>query len=98
MTAKAYIGGAAGFAGDHTDAAGALDRGADIVVTGRLVNSALALGPLVHVFKWRWDDWDWLAAGTLAGHLLECGSQVTGGYFADPPFKDVPGRGRISAR
>jgi hypothetical protein len=69
----------------------ALDQGADIVVTGRVVDSALALGPLVHAFKWRWDDWDRLAAGTLAGHLLECGSQVTGGYFADPPFKDVPG-------
>src|SRR6185312_1497384 len=69
----------------------ALDNGADIVVTGRVVDSALALGPLVHAFKWRWDDWDRLAAGTLAGHLLECGSQVTGGYFADPPLKQVPG-------
>jgi len=69
----------------------ALDNGADIVVTGRVVDSALALGPLVHAFKWRWDDWDRLAAGTLAGHLLECGSQITGGYFADPPFKNVPG-------
>jgi len=73
----------------------ALDRGADIVVTGRVVDSALALGPLVHVFKWRWDDWDRLAAGTLAGHLLECGAQVTGGYFADPPLKDVPGLAEV---
>lgn len=69
----------------------ALDRGADIVVTGRVADSALALGPLMHAFQWRSDDWDRLAAGTLAGHLLECGSQITGGYFADPPFKDVPG-------
>jgi hypothetical protein len=69
----------------------ALDRGADIVVTGRVVDSALALGPLVHAFGWRWDDWNRLAAGTLAGHLLECGAQVTGGYFADPPLKVVPG-------
>jgi hypothetical protein len=69
----------------------ALDRGADIVVTGRVVDSALALGPLVHAFQWRWDDWDRLAAGTLAGHLLECGAQITGGYFADPGVKDVPG-------
>lgn len=69
----------------------AFDRGADIVVTGRVVDSALALGPLVHAFGWRWNDWNRLAAGTLAGHLLECGAQVTGGYFADPPLKEVPG-------
>ncbi len=68
----------------------ALDRGADIVVTGRVVDSALALGPLLHAFRWRADDWDRLAAGTLAGHLLECAAQVTGGYFADPGVKDVP--------
>jgi hypothetical protein len=68
----------------------ALDRGADIVVTGRVADSALALGPLMHVFGWRADDWDRLAAGTLAGHLLECGAQVSGGYFSDPGFKDVP--------
>lgn len=69
----------------------AFDRGADIVITGRVADSALALGPLIHAFRWRMDDWDRLAAGTLAGHLLECGSQITGGYFADPPFKVVPG-------
>jgi hypothetical protein len=68
----------------------ALDQGADIVVTGRVADSALALGPLIHAFGWRPDDWDRLAAGTLAGHLLECGSQITGGYFADPPYKAVP--------
>ncbi|MGN6572378.1 MAG: acyclic terpene utilization AtuA family protein [Pseudolabrys sp.] len=73
----------------------ALDRGADIVVTGRVVDSALALGPLVHAFGWGWDDWDRLAAGTLAGHLLECGAQVTGGYFADPGVKDVPGLAEV---
>ncbi len=69
----------------------ALGQWADIVVTGRVADSALALGPLIHAFGWKYDDWDLLAAGTLAGHLLECGSQVTGGYFADPPFKNVPG-------
>jgi hypothetical protein len=69
----------------------ALDQGADIVVTGRVADSALALGPLIHAFRWKYDDWDRLAAGTLAGHLLECGSQITGGYFADPPFKNVSG-------
>jgi hypothetical protein len=68
----------------------ALDRGADIVVTGRVADSALALGPLIHAFGWQGDDWDRLAAGSLVGHLLECGSQVTGGYFADPPGKNVP--------
>ena len=68
----------------------ALDQGADIVVTGRVADSALALGPLLHAFGWRTDDWDRLAAGTLAGHLLECGAQITGGYFADPGHKDVP--------
>jgi hypothetical protein len=68
----------------------ALDQDADIVVTGRVADSALALGPLLHAFRWRADDWNRLAAGTLAGHLLECGAQVTGGYFADPGYKDVP--------
>ncbi len=67
----------------------ALDQGADIVVTGRVADSALALGPLMHAFGWQRDNWDRLAAGTMAGHLLECGAQVTGGYFADPPFKPV---------
>ena len=68
----------------------ALHQGADIVVTGRVADSALALGPLMHAFGWRAEQWDRLAAGTLAGHLLECGAQITGGYFADPGFKDVP--------
>ncbi|MBV9260101.1 MAG: DUF1446 domain-containing protein [Pseudolabrys sp.] len=68
----------------------ALDLGAQIVVTGRVADSALALGPLMHAFGWSADDWDMLAAGTMAGHLLECGAQVTGGYYADPGFKDVP--------
>jgi len=55
----------------------------------------LALGPLLHVFRWRAEDWDRLAAGTLAGHLLECGAQVTGGYFADPGYKDVTGLAEV---
>jgi hypothetical protein len=73
----------------------ALDQGADVVVTGRVADSALALGPLMHAFGWRPHDWDALAAGTLAGHLLECGAQVTGGYFADPPGRTVPGMADI---
>lgn len=68
----------------------ALDQGAEIVVTGRVADSALALAPLMHVFRWQTGDWDRLAAGTLCGHLLECGAQITGGYFADPGHKDVP--------
>ena len=68
--------------------AAALAAGADIVVTGRAVDSALALGPLIHEFGWGPEDFDLLAAGTLAGHLLECSAQVTGGTFTD--WRDVP--------
>ncbi len=67
----------------------ALAAGADIVVTGRCADSALGLGPLIHEFGWTATDWDRLAAGTLVGHLLECGCQVTGGTFTD--WEDVPG-------
>lgn len=63
--------------------AAALDAGADIVVTGRVVDSAVTLGALIHEFGWQPDDWDRLAAGTLAGHLIECGCQATGGNFTD---------------
>jgi len=73
----------------------ALAQGADVVVTGRVADSALALGPLLHAFGWTRDDLDRLAGGTLAGHLLECGAQVTGGYFADPGIKDVPGLAEV---
>ncbi|KAA2213400.1 acyclic terpene utilization AtuA family protein [Teichococcus oryzae] len=68
----------------------ALRRGADLVITGRCSDPALALGPMLAHFGWSETDWDRLAAGTMAGHLLECGAQVTGGYFADPGVKDIP--------
>lgn len=71
--------------------ADAIKAGAQVVVTGRVADPALALGPLVAHFNWSWSDLDLIAAGTLVGHLLECGSQVSGGFFADPGFKDVPG-------
>lgn len=59
----------------------ALAEGANVVVTGRCTDPGLVLGPLVHEFGWRWDDWDLLAAGTVAGHTIECGAQATGGNF-----------------
>ncbi len=57
----------------------ALARGAQIVITGRVTDTGLALAPMIHEFKWKADDWDKLAAGTIAGHTVECGAQCTGG-------------------
>ncbi|MFN5822512.1 MAG: acyclic terpene utilization AtuA family protein, partial [Sphingomonadales bacterium] len=73
----------------------ALRQGADIVITGRVVDSALALGPLIHEFGWGPGDLDLLAGGTLAGHLIECGAQVTGGTFTD--WREVEGWANIGA-
>ena len=70
--------------------ADAILAGAQIVVTGRVADPSLTLGPAMAFFGWSDDNWHALAGATMAGHLLECGAQVTGGYFADPGLKDVP--------
>lgn len=69
--------------------AAALAAGADVVVTGRCVDSAVVLGPLIHEFGWTEEDYDRLSAGSLAGHILECGAQATGGIVTD--WRDVAG-------
>ena len=81
MSANAYLG--------AFPIAAALTAGADIVVTGRCVDSAVALGPLIAHFGWKADDLDKLAQGSLAGHLIECGTQATGGNYTD--WASVPG-------
>lgn len=83
VSANAYLGAEA--------IADALLDGAQIVVCGRVADPSLTVGPALAHYGWRRDDWDRLARATMAGHLLECGAQVSGGYYADPGFKDVPG-------
>jgi len=61
-----------------------------VILTGRVADPSLFLAPAMHAFGWDPADWDRIAAGTVMGHLLECGAQVTGGYYADPGVKDVP--------
>ena len=81
LTANAYLG--------ALPIAAGLAAGADIVITGRCADSALALGILMHEFGWAADDYDRLGAGSLTGHILECGPQATGGNFTD--WEEVPG-------
>ncbi|MDB5850781.1 MAG: hypothetical protein JWP29_4533 [Rhodoferax sp.] len=87
VSANAYIGAEV--------IADALSAGADIVVCGRAADPSLTVGPALWHFGWARDDWDRIAGATMAGHLLECGAQVTGGYYADPGLKDVPGLDQV---
>ncbi|THJ54696.1 DUF1446 domain-containing protein [Burkholderia sp. LS-044] len=87
VSANAYLGAA--------PIVDALAAGADVVLTGRVADPSLFAAPLIHAFGWRMDDWDTLGAATVVGHLLECAGQVTGGYFADPGYKDVPNLERL---
>jgi hypothetical protein len=87
LSANAYLG-----AGPIAEA---LTGGADIVITGRASDPALFLAPIIHAFGWPMNDWNLLGKGIVAGHLLECAGQVTGGYFADPSYKDIPDLARL---
>lgn len=87
LSANAYLG--------ADSVAEALDRGADVVLTGRVADPSLFLGPLLHAFDWDVNSWDPLGQGIVVGHLLECAGQLTGGYFADPGYKDVPDIDRL---
>jgi Acyclic terpene utilisation family protein AtuA len=87
LSANAYLG--------AEPMAEALTKGADVVITGRASDPALFLAPMIHAFGWAMDDWNLLGQGTVAGHLLECAGQITGGYFADPGYKDIPDLARL---
>jgi Acyclic terpene utilisation family protein AtuA len=87
LSANAYLG--------AEPMADALSGGADVVITGRASDPALFLAPMIHAFGWAMDDWNLLGQGTLGGHLLECAGQITGGYFADPGYKDVADLARL---
>jgi hypothetical protein len=82
VSAEAYLG--------AEPIAAALAEGAAIVLTPRVADPSLFLAPMLHEFGWRDDDWEHLGQGSGIGHLMECGAQVTGGYFVDPGYKDVP--------
>ncbi|WP_024904732.1 acyclic terpene utilization AtuA family protein [Robbsia andropogonis] len=87
VSANAYLGAAPIVA--------ALAAGADVVLTGRVADPSLFTAPLIHEFGWDIEDWDLLGQATVAGHLLECAGQITGGYFADPGCKEIPNLARL---
>ncbi|HLR45135.1 MAG TPA: acyclic terpene utilization AtuA family protein [Brevibacterium sp.] len=87
LSANAYIGAEALLP--------ALQRGVDILIVGRAADPSLYLAPMMHEFGWDAEDAELLGKGTCVGHLLECAGQLTGGYFADPGPKDVPGLARL---
>lgn len=73
----------------------ALKNDADVIITGRVADPALFLAPLLYEFNWSDENWDMMGQGTVIGHLLECAGQITGGYFADPGYKDVQDLARL---
>jgi len=87
ISANAYLGAEALLPALNTDA--------HVIITGRMADPALFLAPLMHHFGWASDDWMRLGKGVLVGHLLECAAQITGGYFADPGYKDVPNMAQL---
>jgi len=87
VSANAYLG------ADHM--VEALENGAEIVITGRCADCSLFLAPMIHEFKWRQDDWNLLGQAQVCADMLECGANVSGGFFADPGYKDVPDLGNL---
>lgn len=73
----------------------ALEADADVILTGRVADPSMFVAAIVHSFGWPSDAWERLGQATVVGHLLECAGQITGGYFADPPYSAVPGLARI---
>lgn len=87
ISANAYLG-----AGPLVEA---LQNGADVVITGRVADPVLFTAPMIHEFGWDMEHWDLMGQGIALGHLLECAGHLTGGYFADPGYKEVPGLDRL---
>lgn len=87
VSANAYVGAA--------PMVEALANGADVIITGRVADPSMFLAPQIHEFGWSQEDWDKIGKGTAVGHLLECGGQVTGGYYAEPGKKDVADLARL---